>query len=422
MEPPCSPTVSGQPQTGCRNPMSYPNNTVIVRVHEIALKGKNRPTFFSQLARNIRETLRGLPVSRVSQRHMGVEITLPPEASWDEVSDRLSQVFGVVKFYRCYKLPPSLETIRKFVAEEASKLTFKTFRITSKRGNKSFPLTSPELNRELGAMVQELTGAGVSLKEPEVNIFVEILPREALVYFEEGHGPGGLPVGVGGKVVALLSGGIDSPVAAWRMMKRGCEITFVHFHSFPLVDGTSREKAREIVDLLNRYQFRSRLLLVPFADVQRDIILSVPPAYRVVVYRRFMARIAQRLAREHGAKALITGESLGQVGSQTLENMVTVRSVLDLPVFSPLIGMDKQEIVTEARSIGTYPISIIPDEDCCTLFVPRHPVTHTTAEEVDRLESALDVDALVERAAAGAEIVQFTTRDTSSKHGSLVTG
>ena len=206
------------------------------------------------------------------------------------------------------------------------------------------------------------------------------------------------------------------------MMKRGCEVTFVHFHSFPLVDGTSREKAREIVELLNRHQFRSRLLLVPFADVQRDIILSVPPAYRVVVYRRFMARIAQRIARDHGVKALVTGESLGQVGSQTLENMVTVRSVLDLPVFSPLIGMDKEEIVNEARSIGTYPISIIPDEDCCTLFVPRHPVTHTTAEEVERLESALDIDALVETAAANAEIVNFTTKSSTPRPGSLVAG
>ena len=274
--------------------MRYPNNSVIVRVHEIALKGKNRPTFFTQLARNIRQALRGLPVSRVGKRHMGVEVTLQPEASWEEVSDRLRQVFGVVKFYRCHKLPPSLEAIREFVAQEAPKLTFKSFRITTRRGHKSFPMTSPEINRDLGTVVQGLTGAAVSLKDPEVNIFVEILPREALVYFEEARGPGGLPVGVGGRVMALLSGGIDSPVAAWRMMKRGCEVTFVHFHSFPLVDGTSREKAREIVGLLNRYQYRSRLLLVPFADVQRDIILSVPPAYRVVVYRRFMARIAQR--------------------------------------------------------------------------------------------------------------------------------
>ena len=402
--------------------MSYPHNSVIVRVHEIALKGKNRPTFFTQLARNIKEALRGLPVSRVGKRHMGVEITLQPETPWDELCERLSQVFGVVKFYRCYKLPPSLDAIREFLAEEIPRLSFDSFRITSKRGNKSFPLTSPEINHDLGALVQQLTGAEVSLKDPEVNIFVEILPREALVYFEEMRGPGGMPVGVGGRVVALLSGGIDSPVAAWRMMKRGCEVTFVHFHSFPLVDGTSREKAREIVELLNRYQFRSRLLMVPFADVQRDIILSVPPAYRVVVYRRFMARIAQRLAQERGAKALVTGESLGQVGSQTLENMVTVRSVLDMPMFSPLIGMDKQEIVTEARAIGTFPISIIPDEDCCTLFVPRHPTTRTVPEEVERLESALDIDALVERAAAQAEVVDFTTRDPSPRRGSLVAG
>ena len=250
----------------------------------------------------------------------------------------------------------------------------------------------------------------------------EILTREALVYFHEEQGPGGLPVGISGKVAALMSGGIDSPVAAWRMMKRGCLVTFVHFHSFPLVDGSSREKALELVELLNRYQYRSTLVMAPFADVQRSIILSVPPAYRVVIYRRFMVRIAERIARQHGAKALVTGESLGQVGSQTLDNLSTVRSAATLSVLSPLIGMDKLEIINEARHIDTYPISILPDEDCCTLFTPRHPATRTTVEEVERLEAALDIPALVDAAVAQAEVIDFTPDNASLRRKSLVAG
>ncbi|MBF8266951.1 MAG: thiamine biosynthesis protein ThiI [Dehalococcoidia bacterium] len=388
--------------------MNHSKNLVVVRVHEIALKGKNRPLFFDQLVRNLREALRGTGVD-VQRRHLRVEITLGQESVWDDVRDRLRQVFGVVKFYRCHKLSPSLEAIKEFLSEEMAGHTFGSFRITSRRGDKSFPLTSPQLNREIGAYVQQLIGARVDLLKPGVNIFVEILPGEALVYFQEEAGPGGLPVGVSGKVVALLSGGIDSPVAAWRMMKRGCQVILVHFHSFPLLEGTSREKAVELAEMLNRYQLRSTLFLVPFADVQKEIVLSVPPAYRIIIYRRFMARIAERIAREQGAKALVTGESLGQVGSQTLENLVTIRSAVELTIFSPLIGMDKQEIIDEARRLGTYPISIIPDEDCCTLFTPRHPATRSTPEEVERLESSLDIPALVERAVAQAEVRRFAT-------------
>ena len=394
----------------------------MVRVHEIALKGKNRPLFFDQLERNLRQALRGMAVEQVRKRHMGVEITIAPEAPWDEIAERIKQVFGVVKFYRYHRVTPSMEAIKEFLESELTKLTFDTFRITAKRGNKSFPLTSPEMNRELGAFVQQLTGAEVSLKQADLNVFVEILPGEALLYFEETTGPGGLPVGTSGKVAVLLSGGIDSPVAAWRMMKRGCQVLLVHFHSFPLVDGSSREKAIELVELLNLYQFRSTLLLVPFADVQREIILSVPPAYRVVIYRRFMTRIAERLANEHGAKALVTGESLGQVGSQTLDNLVTVRSAVTMPILSPLIGMDKQEIIGEARHIDTYPISILPDEDCCTLFVPKHPVTHSTPEEVERLEEALDIPALIESAVSQVEVKHFTQDGVSSERSSVGVG
>lgn len=385
-----------------------PPDSVMVRVHEIALKGRNRPLFLQRLRRNLRLALKDTPVQRVDPKHLGVELSPVSDSAWPEIAERIGRVFGVVKFYRCRKVSRSLEAIEAALVSETDGLEFDTFRITAKRSDKAFPLTSLEINSRLGSLVERVTGARVSLRDPDVNIFVEVTPREAMVYLREMPGPGGLPVGSGGRVAALLSGGIDSPVAAWRMMKRGCQVTFVHFHSFPLVDGSSREKALEIAELLSRYQFSSTLVLVPFADVQREIILSVPPPYRVVVYRRFMTRIAEVIAKEQGAGALVTGESLGQVGSQTLENLATVRSVATLPVLSPLIGMDKQEIIDEARRIGTFPISILPDEDCCSLFTPRHPATRTTAAEIERLESVLDVPGLVARAVEQTEVRRVT--------------
>src|SRR6185503_5919846 len=210
----------------------------------------------------------------------------------------------------------------------------------------------------------------------------EVLPDEAFIALDRRPGPGGLPVGGSGTVAALLSGGIDSPVAAWRMMKRGCRVLFVHFHSVPYLPATSQAKARALVERLTEWQYASRLHLVPFGEIQREVVLGVPPPLRVVVYRRLMLRIAEALARRTGALALVTGESLGQVASQTLHNLARVDEVADLPVLRPLIGMDKLEITAQAEAIGTFEVSIEPDADCCTLFVPKHPNTRIRAEEV----------------------------------------
>ena len=210
-------------------------------------------------------------------------------------------------------------------------------------------------------------------------------------------------------MAVLLSGGIDSPVAAWRMMKRGCEVVLIHFHSFPLVDGSSREKVIELTEVLNAYQYKSTLHLVPFGEVQKEIIVSVPPALRIVVYRRFMARIAEQIAEQSGSQMLVTGESLGQVASQTLENLATSRNAIKSPVLSPLIGMDKQEIINQARHIGTYDTSILPDEDCCSLFTPKHPATHSTVNEIDKAETNLQVDRLVQMAIENTEVRTFSS-------------
>jgi thiamine biosynthesis protein ThiI len=247
----------------------------------------------------------------------------------------------------------------------------------------------------------------VNLGDPQLTIHVEALTDEAFYFFGKHRGAGGLPVGCSGRVVCLLSGGIDSPVASWRMMRRGCRVTFVHFHSYPVLSRASQEKARELAALLTQYQYESRLLLVPFADVQQKVILTVPPPLRVVLYRRLMMRIAEAIAHRQRARALVTGEVVGQVASQTLENLNRINEVVALPVLRPLIGMDKEEITAEAQRLGTYPISIIPDQDCCTLFTPRHPSTRARQREVELVEASLPIAEMIEQAIGAAVVEEF---------------
>jgi thiamine biosynthesis protein ThiI len=382
---------------------------ITIRFHEIALKRGNRGFFIKKLMDNISKATKNLGVDAVYRDYLTVMLRLRDDTSWPALKERLAEVFGIAKFSLTHTLPPSIESIEELLASELEKVSFETFRITARRVDKRFPFTSIQMNRRFGDAVRVKTGAKVQLTNPDLEIFIEVRPGKSLVYFEEFQGPGGLPVGTGGRVLSLMSGGIDSPVASWRMMKRGCDVTFAHFHSFPLVDGSSREKAVELVELLTRFQFQSRLFLVPFADLQKEVILEVPPEYRVIVYRRFMLRIAEALAISEGAGALITGESLGQVGSQTLSNLATIHSVTTLPIFTPLIGMDKRDIIDTSQSIGTYPISIMPDQDCCSLFVPRHPATRSNTLELERVESKLDVVGLVREAIEKVELRTFSS-------------
>ena len=387
---------------------------VLVRFHEVALKGKNRPIFINALVENTRRATAGMGVNRVWAGRMMVRLSLAPEADWDAVRERLGRVFGAVKFYLAYRSPPTYEAIERLVSAVTAECSFDSFRISARRPDKRFPLSSMEMNVRLGTKVKERSGARVDLSHPALEVHVEVLADDAFVYLNEEPGAGGLPVGTGGRVAVLMSGGIDSPVAAWRMMRRGCRAVLVHFHSFPLVEGRSREKARELGEMLNVYQYDTRLYLVPFAELQKRVILSVPGPLRIVVYRRFMVRIAEAIARRERAKALVTGESLGQVSSQTLENIATIDQVAHMPILRPLVGMDKQEIMDQARAIGTYDVSILPDEDCCSLFVPKSPATKTVVREVEACEAELDVDALVEQAVAGAELAEYHQDAASS--------
>ena len=321
--------------------------------HEILLKGGNRKMFVRRFRENLNVALRGLRIRKIMQRPMMFLLELEEEASWEELKARLTNVIGIEKFARVWRVPPDLCSVKNVLNQIIPTLNPSSFRITARRSDKAFALTSPEINQALGTYVHEQFKVPVDLDKPDLNVRVQITDKEALVSLMDHEGPRGMPVGVAGKVTVLLSGGIDSPVASYQMMERGCEILFVHFHSFPLVDGTSREKVDEIVRMLTRYQYRSRLLLVPFARLQQEVILTVPPQYRVIVYRRLMFKIAQTLALQSKSDALVTGESLGQVSSQTLRNLSTISAVLDkLPVLRPLIAADKETIVKQAKSLG----------------------------------------------------------------------
>ena len=382
---------------------------LVVHYHEISLKRGNRPLFLRHLARNLGRATADVGPVRLRQLSGRIALNLDGHAHPETVRDRVQRVCGVASVTLGYRTAATLEAIRGVIGRLVEGREFRSFRISARRAFKTYPMTSVELNRTLGAFVLERVATRVDLEHPEVEIAVEVLPDEAFVSLDRRPGPGGLPVGSSGTVAALLSGGIDSPVAAWRMMKRGCRVVFVHFHSVPYLPATSQAKARALVERLTEWQYDSRLYLVPFGEIQREVVLSVPPPARVVVYRRLMVRIAEAIARRAGARALTTGESLGQVASQTLENIAAIDAVAAGPILRPLIGTDKLEITAEAKRLGTFEISIEPDADCCTLFVPKHPLTRMTVADAEAAEARLDASRLVETGASGAvaETFQF---------------
>ena len=379
--------------------------SIVIHYQEIALKGKNRPWFISRLVRHVKLALADLDLRDVRSIMGRIEVVLGPDAPWEVARDRLRCVFGIANFAMARRTEPDLDVLARALVSDLQGRSPASFRVTARRADKRFPLPSPEIERLIGARVQAAFGWPVRLADPDLNIRIELVTHEAFYYFGRERGPGGLPVGVSGRVVCLMSGGIDSPVAAWRMMRRGCTVQLVHFHSYPFHEATSQEKVREIATLLARYQLGVRLHQVPFGAVQRQVVVAVHPALRVVIYRRLMLRIAEAIARDAGARALVTGEVLGQVASQTLDNMTVISTAASLPILRPLVGMDKEEITAEAERIGTFPISIIPDQDCCQLFTPRHPVTRARPGKIDAAESVLAMRELV-RAALDDAVVE----------------
>jgi tRNA uracil 4-sulfurtransferase len=382
-------------------------NSIVVHYNELALKGRNRPWFVHMLVRNIRTALAGLSVPAVRSVMGRIEIELGP-AGWEAVRERLKTVFGIQYYSYAGSAPLDLDEIASTLIRDLGDRSPSSFRVTARRADKRFPLTSPQIEFEIGGRIKEAKGWRVDLSHPELTVHVDLMSNYAFYFFGKEPGAGGLPTGTGGRVACLLSGGIDSPVAAYRLMRRGCSVLLVHFHSYPVLSRASQEKVRELAAILTLYQQRSRLILVPFADIQRQVLLTIAPELRVVMYRRLMMRITERLARRWDAKALVTGEVIGQVASQTLDNLTTIGGATKLQVLRPLIGMDKDEITVEAKRIGTFPISIIPDQDCCTLFTPKHPATHVKPRQIEDAEALLPIAALVDSAVAAAEVEEFT--------------
>jgi len=382
-------------------------NAIVVHYKELSLKGRNRPWFVQLLVRNLKVALAGLGVRAVRSLMGRIEIELATSHDWDAARDRIRRVFGIANFSCASRGPHEFGALAAAILEDLGDRQAASFRVSATRSDKRLPFTSPQVEREVGGLIKQAKGWRVDLEHPALTIHIEMLPDAAFYFFGKEPGAGGLPTGTGGRVACLLSGGIDSPVAAYRMMRRGCSVLLIHFHAYPILSRASQEKVRELAALLTKYQLRSRLLLVPFGDLQQQVVLAVRPELRVVIYRRLMLRIAERLARRWSARALVTGEVIGQVASQTLENMTTIADATRMDVLRPLVGMDKDEISAEAERIGTFQVSIIPDQDCCTLFTPRHPATRVRRDEAEEAEQALPIDEMVKAAVAAAALEEF---------------
>jgi thiamine biosynthesis protein ThiI len=377
----------------------------VIHYNELGLKKGNRDYFENALCANINAVLQDCGADR--PRRISGRILLPLRAGADmsEIKRRLGQTFGIAYYAEAWSSSQTVENLEANAWSLIEGRSFNSFKIEARRSDKSFPLTSVEINQRVGAYVKERSQARVDLENPELTCWIEIVEKYALIYVERLPGPGGLPVGTSGKVVVLLSGGIDSPVAAWKMIKRGCTPIFVHFHSFPYTNRESQEKARQIAQLLSNYSLKAKIYLVAFAEIQRHIMVDTPVNTRVILYRRYMMRLAEEIARCEKARVLVTGDSVGQVASQTIENIDVISRAVSMPILRPLIGDDKLEIVQVARRIGTYDISILPDQDCCSLFVPKHPETKAVLREIEKAEVRLDVAQAMKDAMASAEVL-----------------
>ena len=382
-------------------------NCIVVHYSEIGLKGKNRDFFEHKLMSNLRLALKGLGSFNVSRLHGRIVISLGKGCEEVKIADRLLKVAGISYFAFALKSDRDLHDIKKSLDTVAKDKKMKSFAISTMRSDKRFRLTSKELNEELGDYVRKKHGWRVDLSKPDTTFFVEITEKEAFVYTEKKRGLGGLPVTSSGRLLSLMSGGIDSPVASFEMFKRGCSVVFVHFHNQTGQRDIVKDKVERIVKVLSEYQTSTKLYMIPFGDLQKNIIMHIPAKYRMIVYRRVMFAVANRIARKEGTLGFVTGDSVGQVASQTLENLNVIYEKADFPVFSPLIGRNKEEIVDIAKDIGTYELSILPYSDCCSFLVAQHPETKGRVDEIKKLETGLDLERLVDDALKKAELKKY---------------
>ncbi len=368
----------------------------LIHYSEVGLKRGNRALFEDRLIKNIYKATRGLGVEAVHRLYGRFRLDQQASRSKSELEARLARVYGISHFFTTEIVELDLEALQAEALRHAAAEPFESFGVRAKRINKGFPYNSEAIGREVGRVIANASGARVDLNQPERWFHVLVLNREIYLYSHRVEGPRGLPIGCSGKVAVLLSGGIDSPVAADRLLRRGCPVTLIHFHSAPFTDKASIRKALRLSEILTEHRLTTTLYLVPLAELQRQIAAQAPPAYRIVLYRCWMVRLANRIARADRCLALATGDAIGQVASQTLEHLQLFDAVSELPILRPLIALDKEEITELARQSGTFETSIEPDSDSCSYLMPRNPVTRPRPEELEAIEAELDLEAIAE--------------------------
>ena len=392
------------------------NPVIVVHYHELWLKGRNRRFFLGKLFTALRQALQGVPVQRIEQPGDRFIVRLGDGASLEEATARVSRVLGIAFYAVAKPVERDMDALCRAAWEEIEPLRFSSFAVRAKRSDKSFPHTSMEIDATMGRYLLEKLrehgrDARVKLNGPELTCYVEITPGPALVYAQRIPGTGGLPANTAGRMMCLLSGGFDSAVAAYHMMKRGAHVSFAHFYGTGAQPGESSvHVASELVRRLVPYQFHAKLYRVPFEAIQREIVRYAPEDYRVLLYRRMMLRITEVLAKGDRSLAMITGDSLGQVASQTLRNLVAVEAAAKMPVFRPLIGTDKIDIIATAQKIGTYETSSEPFHDCCPVFMPRNPALYASVADLDEAESKLDLPALIAQGVRDTTLERFHYR------------
>lgn len=382
---------------------------LLLKYGEIALKGLNRPVFEKKLLDNIRSAV--APLGKFSIRKSQSTVYVEPledGIDMEKTAERLSKVFGIVNICPAVRCEKTMEAIEKTTVDALLQMDLKgkTFKVEAKREDKQFPMNSPQICRHMGGVILKNTdGLSVDVHDPDILVQIEIR-KDAFIFTEKVSGAGGMPVGTAGRATLLLSGGIDSPVAGWMISKRGVMLDAVHFHSHPYTSDRAKEKVIDLAKIISTYTGEIRLHVVPFTDIQLDIIDKCPKNYLTIIMRRLMMQIAERIAISRNSKALITGESIGQVASQTMESLAVTDNAVNMPVFRPCIGMDKEEIVTISKKIDTYETSILPYEDCCTIFVPKHPKTKPVLEEIIEAEKLLtDAEGMMAKAIEDTEII-----------------
>ncbi len=383
------------------------DNVLSVSLGEIALKGLNRKYFEDKLIKHIRNAIKDIGFDKIYKEQGKIYIEAEKH-NFPQMINRLRKVFGLVYLSPCIRVGKDVSEIEEasleIMKEKIEKDKINTFKIDTNRADKNFPIKSPEFSRQMGGFIlKNFDKLSVDVHKPDAFLYIDI-KQNAYIYTDKVKGHGGMPIGTNGKGLLLLSGGIDSPVAGFLMAKRGIEISAIHYHSYPFTSERAEEKVKDLATILSRYTGKIKMYSINLLDIQKEINAKCPEKEMTILSRRFMMRIAERIALENGLNALITGESLGQVASQTIEGITMTNESVNLPILRPLIGLDKVDIIEIAKDIETFATSVLPFEDCCTVFLPKHPVTKPKIEDIKASEDALDIDILVDKAIEGMKI------------------